>query len=148
SRVQAEFLSGRDQFLEQILDRRSQAGQVTGCGAVFREPIIRPEVTENLDEMRLAAAVKATDPDSGLLRFVEVFQEGFEDADQPPLVLAFADERLQLEAQRAALFRIFDVCNLGDTVIEQVEGAGVFEENFPIFHSRLAPWYGVMGIAR
>ena len=86
------------ELLEEVFDAGRQPGQAPGLGAVGKLEV-GPEVLEHLDEMRLAGAEEAADPDAGLLGLVQVAEVGAEDAGQPFGVLAVADEVRELVAQ-------------------------------------------------
>src|SRR5262245_29145901 len=60
---------------------------------------VRPERAEHLKEVRLTAAVEPTHPDARLFRLTKIAQVAIEDATQTDLILALADERLQLVLQ-------------------------------------------------
>ena len=80
-----------------------QPRQAAGAGAVFREAEVRPQEAQHLRQVGLAAAEEAANPSGGLFRLILMMEVGTENALQARMVLAFADEMLQLEAQGAAL---------------------------------------------
>ena len=86
------------EFLQEVLHAGRQLGQAPGLGPV-RELEVGPEVLEHLDQVRLAGAEEAADPDARLLGLVEVAEVGAEDAAQPLRVLAVADEVREFVAQ-------------------------------------------------
>ena len=98
--------------------------------------------------MRLAAAVKPANPNGWLLRLSEVAEERFHDLDEPALVLAFADEGLQLEPQRLAEGFGIDFSHFGDAVVEQPHRSGIFDIQLAVLHGLQFLSVAVIGVAR
>ena len=92
-------LALRAEFLQMLEHACGQLGQAS-CGSPVSELVVSPQRAQHLGQMRLAAAVKARNPDPRLFTAgVQVQQELVEDGLQPFSVLAVANEGLQLVAQ-------------------------------------------------
>ena len=111
-----------------------QPGKAPGVGAVLGEGVVRPQEAQHLRQVRLAAAEETADPGRRLLRLTLVADVGFKDANEPAAVLPFADEVLQLEAERAALLFGGGVGNGRDALVQKRDLVGVSLENRPVLH--------------
>ena len=97
STVQADaLLAAGTEFPEQFGDLRGQAGQASRRGTI-RKGKIRPEIAEYLDQVGLAAAIEAANPDR-LLFLTQVVQVRLEHLGQATLILPLADEGFQFVA--------------------------------------------------
>jgi hypothetical protein len=91
--------------------------------------MVDPQVAEDFDEMRFAAAVKSADPGTGLF-LAELIQIGLEHFDEARLVFAIANESLQLVAKS---FQV-GVVVAGNTFVGEVPRERVFVEEVAVFH--------------
>ena len=116
---------GRGAELSQaVRDRTAHGGQPPRRGRVGQRRV-PPQVLQDPDQVRLAAAVEAADPHGRLRGAGQMAQIGVEDPLEPALVLALADEAgelvpqdgpLPLRAQRRDLGHAV----IGDDVVERV----------------------------
>ena len=112
----------------QLLELRSNVGRQRDEGAGLRavgECDVLPQVLEHAHEVRLAAAIEAADPDRRLLGLVQVAQERGEHPLQAGLVLARADERLQLVAQDGPFLRRLRLKHLRHAVVGDDKCGGI-----------------------
>ena len=84
--------------------------------------------------MRLAAAEEATDPGRRLLRLTLVADVGFQDSNEPAAVLSFADEVIQLEAERAALLFGGGVGHGRDALVQKRDLVRISLVDVPVLH--------------
>ena len=113
----AAALARDGQLLEQGLDLRGLVGDAPRLRAVG-ELVVGPQCPEHLDDVGLAAAKEPADPDPRLLGLAQVAQVGLQHLAQACLVLALADERLELVQQRAQLGLGTAALDLGHAVVE------------------------------
>ncbi len=109
---------------------------------------VKPKMIQHLLEVRFSAPVEATDPSGRLDRRVHVAEVGLQDTDQAVLVLAFADEVLELVAERFDLFGREGFAYGGDAVVEKLGGGGIALEDLSVLHRSKAPLCSVIGTAR
>ena len=137
-------------LLEHVLHIGRQSGEAPRTRAVFREGVVGPQETQHLREVRLTASEEAADPGRRLLGLALVAHVGIEDANETPLVLALANEVLQLEAQGTALIVSEGVGHRRDAVVQQGDLAGVSLVDIPVLHTSYTPRSSckVIGTAR
>ena len=140
-------LAAISQFLQQVGNFRRQFHERAG-GRTVDKAVILPEITQHFDEMGLAAAEEAADPDSLLLLPPKAFEVGLENPLQSAGVFAIADKGLQLEAERLDLALVMaNFGDLRDAVIKQLNGCGVAEVEFAVSHGLMKLSVEVMGTA-
>jgi len=112
----ARLPPGDRQLLEGVPDLVGQRREVARRGPVW-EVIVGPQVAQDLDQVGLAAAVEAADPDRRLLRVAHVAQVGVEDLLEAAGVLALAHEGTQLVAQRLHIVGWSEIGDRRDTIV-------------------------------
>ena len=137
-------------LLEHVLHIGRHSGEASRARAVLRKGVVGPQETQHLREMRLTAAEEAADPGRRLLGLALVAHVGIEDANETPLVLALANEVLQLETQGSALIVGEGVSHRRDAVVQQGDRAGVPLVDIPVLHTSYTPRSSrrVIGTAR
>ncbi len=98
-RVQAAVALRLDaELLELVAHALWQVRDTPRGGAIVKRTV-HPQRPQHLDQVRLARAEEAADPHPRLLRLVDVLEIGLQYVDQALLVLAIADEGVQLIPQ-------------------------------------------------
>ena len=90
-------------LLQKVLHIVGQPRETTSARAIIREGVVGPQKTEHLRQMRFTAAEEPTHPSRRLLGLALVADVGVENAHEAALIFTFADEVLELEAQRSPL---------------------------------------------
>jgi hypothetical protein len=103
---------------------------------------------EHLEEVGLSTPIKPTDPSSRLGRGVDIADVGFQDADHPVGILAFADEVFQLVAECLQFLCREGLTDRCDAIIEEPCDRGVALEDFTVLHLLTIPLCSVIGTAR
>jgi hypothetical protein len=123
----ALFSAGAE-FFQQVCDVLRQGRQTAGADPAGQREV-GPQVTQDLDQVGLAAAVEAADP-GRLLFLAEVVQVALEDLGEPRLVFALTNEGVQFVAKGLG---VFDVV-AGDAFVGDLPGPGVFQEQCAVLH--------------
>ena len=111
-----------------------ELGQAASGGTIG-ELVVGPQCAQHLGQVRLAAAVKARNPDPRLLAArVQVQQKLVEDGLQAFFVLAVADEGLQLIAQDGLRCLRVVFRNLGHAVVDKAVLLGGLVVDIPVQH--------------
>ncbi len=135
------------QFPQQVGYLRRQANERAGGGTVG-EMIVLPKIPEHFNEVRFAAAEKTADPDGLLLLTPQAIEVGLENSFKAARIFAIAHEGLQLKPERFGLALVIrDFRDLGDAVVEQLDGRGITEVEFAVLHGLRKVSVEVMGTA-
>jgi len=123
------------EFAEKISGVFGKRGQVTwgatGGERLIRPELIRPELAQDFDQVRFAAAVEAADPNGGLLLLFDVVDERLEHHLQAAGILALANEHRQFLNEDAG---VGDGLHFGDPLVGQAADVRIFDEDFGVFH--------------
>ena len=109
---------------------------------------IAPQVLEDPDKVRLAAAVEAAHPGRRLLCLAEVGEEAVEDAFETSRVLPVAHEAAQLPSQHLPLLVGLGSHDLGDAVVRDLRVGRITVEELSVRDRHRPLPFGVIGIAR
>ena len=137
------------QFRERRPNLGREPARDQGAG---RDPVVerrvRPEVSEHLEEVRLAAPEEAADPGGFLPLAADVGEESFKNALQPVSEAAVADEALQLGAVLAVEHGLGGVSDAGLSLVRQDARPGVAFEKFVDLRQVQLPLCSVIACAR
>ena len=145
----ASSSQGRD-LGQQLHHVVRQPCETAGARSVLRKRVVHPQEAQHLRQVRLAAAEEAADPRGRLLGLALMADVCLQDSNQSAPVLAFADEVLQLETQRAALVLIQGVGHGRDAVVEERDPVRILLIDIPVLHTSYTPRSScrVIGTAR
>ena len=125
----AEAFACIGQFPQVHFDAFRQRGNAARRCPVIKHSI-RPERRQHFDQMRLAAAKEAADPNPWLLFLVQIFQVHIQDMLQTFFILAVANKGIQLVAKDSLLI----VIDAGNPLVDDLPADRIHQIDLLVQH--------------